>query len=75
MTRDPDSFVEAVLEEAHRAAAQPTRRGSMWNICEPPGFSRFYELHWRDRYRRERSATVETDTGATWPVDLGEAGS
>jgi len=34
-----------------------------------------WEKVYRSRYNRERAATVEFDTGATWPVDLGEAGA
>lgn len=48
---------------------------SMWNICPPPGVYRMHEQMHRDRYNRERAATIETETGVTWPVDLGEAGA
>lgn len=44
-------------------------------LFPPPGIDRLREQIYRDRYQRERVATVTTETGVSWPVDLGEAGA
>jgi hypothetical protein len=45
-------------------------------LFPPPGINRMREQIYRDRYNRERAATITTDdTCTSWPVDLGEAGA
>lgn len=41
----------------------------------PPGIDRTRERIYRDCYNREREAAITTDTGVSWPVDLGESGA